>query len=214
MRATTDRMKTLGRPTTFDELLELLSPAGFDELEGEYRAMRKQFVCPFTVQTEEEYKDVAADYYALWYKTMYTYDASDRADRRHLFRLFGSERLIHSLGGVYPYFDSIKHARRGINGGMIGVIDQWTETMIRDACNIHVDLICDKHLPGDAKIWEDIGRKLIDRYGRFLCPEDDYIFYPSCRHDVVNALRAFALKRRSARDQMARMAAKESGGTR
>jgi hypothetical protein len=215
MQATYKRMKTLGRPATFDELLALLAPEGFDELEGDFRTMRKTFVCPLTVQNEEEFTDTLADYHGLLYATKFP-GACGRmncAERRQQYDSFGSQQFYDAMGGWKEYSRCLNNAQRGINGGMIGVIDKWTEIMIRHAFDHHVLLICDKHLPYDGETWEDTGRKLIDQYGRFLCTEDEHIFYPGRREDVVTILTAFALKRRSARDLMAHMAAKDSAGT-
>jgi hypothetical protein len=203
------RIRPFGHRPTLDELLGRLDPAGLDDVERAYLEIRKGFKAPLTVRDSEEFETIAFDFYAHVYKSLWHVDIKARPEpKRGEWALIGWPSFFKSLGGNWhAYNASIKHGMAGVEGGMIRIINTWTAAMIRDAIDAHIDIIFNAHFPySDRTAWERIGRELLDRYGKLLRPEDEFIVYLYFYDQVEKLVRTVAITLREIRNTLGRNA--------
>jgi hypothetical protein len=91
---------------------------------------------------------------------------------------------------------------------MIAVIDTWTDFLIRQHIESHIDLIVWTHVPySNRELWHRLGEELLDRYARTLFPdEEEVVLHPYVYDRFQELVRAFVLKRREIRNAMTRIA--------
>lgn len=164
---------------TIDELLSELSQDKFDAIEAAARIMREHFTCPPTVPNYDAFKDVLCDFYAHYMKTFYnaTIDPRDPVwrDMAYEFAQRNITKYNPSLQvrQARDLHEQERNAITGRNGGMITVIDDFTDAIIKLHINgrIH-SVFFDLISPSDYDTQLRLADELLKKYGELFTDEE------------------------------------------
>lgn len=130
--------------TTVEELLSLLGPQAFDAIEQKIRVIRETFNCPPTVRDYEEFKDVLYDYYGHYQKAYFNADlkgAAARVGAVDVWRQTAYRFLQEHLGSHHAMLTAERNAIKGREGGMIRVIDEYTDAIIKRHTQVYIETV-------------------------------------------------------------------------
>jgi hypothetical protein len=166
---------------TIDELLTLLGPDKFTEIEARARIMHETFACPHIVPDYEGFKDTLVSFYALYQKTFFNADIP--TNNLEYWRNFAFDFAQQHLTEYNPALKE-RHARdlrahernsiTGRHGGMINVIDTFTDAIIRLHNESHIrSVFFERISPSDYDTRLRLADELIKKYGTFLFPNEE-----------------------------------------
>ncbi len=163
---------------TIDDLLGLLGPDKFNQIEATARIMRQTFHCPYTVRDYEEFKDVILSYYALYQKTFYNADIGTKNNEywRHHAYEFAQHHLTKYNPGLQQHHardlrEQERNSITGRHGGMIRVIDTFTDAIINYHHEQHLHAVFfDLIAPSDYDTRLRLADEFLKKFGSALFP--------------------------------------------
>jgi hypothetical protein len=192
--------------TTIDELLLLLRPEHFDGIEARARTMREAFQCPPTVRDYEEFKAVLYEYFVHYQKWWFHADikaataklgGGDDVWRQDAYRF-----LQEHLGGYDAILAAERNAVRGREGGMIRVIDDFTEGIIKRHIQTYIESIFYERIgPSDFDLHLRLAAELLRRFGPVLFPGEELLPHYFIGMRLKEILQGFAVHVHAIRKQ-------------
>lgn len=161
------------RGVTIEELLALLHPDHFDAIEARARTMREAFTCPPAVPNYEAFKDVLYEYFAHYQKWWFNADlkaaVATVGGGADVWRQDAYRFLQEHLGGHDAIRAAERNAITGREGGMIRVIDEFNEGIIKRHTQTYIQSIFYERIgPSDFATHMRLAAELLARFGPLL----------------------------------------------
>jgi hypothetical protein len=152
-------------PITITQFLTLLDTDHLDAAELRVRQMREAFQCPATVADRAEFRNQLFAFSAHHDKWFYGI-ASTPHEYPEL--VWGHLRRLYQK----DFYDAERQAMLGRDGGLIRVIDELTDGVVKERIDTYIDLVFLDYLPRDLDEKVVLARELLTHYGNVLFPND------------------------------------------
>ncbi|HEY3439717.1 MAG TPA: hypothetical protein VGK29_03150 [Paludibaculum sp.] len=197
-----------GQRIGIDDILECLTPEVFDEIEAKLRRMREAFHCELIVSDFEGFKDVIFEYHNLYHKTFYNADLKSLPDQAFA----RNEAYEFALRNMTKYNPSLqrRHARdlheqernaiTGRNGGMISVIDEFTDALVQLHITTRIELVFfDLIPPSDYDTRFRLADELLQKYGTILFRDKELVHHAIIAMNLQEFVTSFVMTLRDLR---------------
>jgi len=176
---------------TLQQLLGLLSSDKFDKIEQQARLMRETFQCPPFARDYDEFKNVIHKFFAHYQKAFFNvdilkskYEWADEFWKSHAVDF--AQRLLGNMRAAEM------KALTGREGGLIGVINQLTEGILRLHAENYVKNVFYDHIPAsDFDLRLRLTRELLKTHGQRLFPGEQMLPDFLLMADIESVIKAF-----------------------
>jgi hypothetical protein len=172
-------------PITVAQLLALLDTDHLDAQELRVRRMRESFQCPATVQDHSEFRDWLFALYAHHSKCFY---GGPGAPHEYPELVWGHLRRLYQK----DFNVAERNAILGRDGGLIRVIDDLTDGMVKEQIDTYIDLIFFDYLSRDLDDKVVLAQELLTHYGNILFPNEKLKHRLLLAVDIETFLKQFA----------------------
>jgi len=176
-----------------EALLSLLGPDKLNAIDTKAKIMREAYACPHTVSDFEAFKTTIFEFYAHYQKAFFNADyknVTDREAARQFAYRFAEQQLGSYQGGMRA---AERNAITGRDGGMIGIIDALTDSIIKLHTETYIrSVFFDRIAPSDYDTRLRLADELLKKYGQYLFPGEELLPHYFLGMNLETFIQAFA----------------------
>jgi hypothetical protein len=159
------------------QIIAMLGVEKFAAIERKIREIRESVHLPYIVRDYKEFKRVVTEYHSEYLAKYFHADprpyVKNDENRYKFWQCESIDWLTKLLGGYNAYCKAEKDSIKGLDGGLIAVIDKVTEKLIEEHKNIYLRTIITDYIePNDFEHRLKLAEEYLNRFGKHLYGND------------------------------------------
>jgi hypothetical protein len=180
-------------PISLPQLMKLLSFEHLEPIELEVRAFREKHAAQPTVRNHEEFRDAMIAFHTEYERTFHLRENN---------KCMPPESTLQFLRQHIKDLDTAeRNSITGRDRGLIGVLDDLTDALVRQALETHLDFVLTEYVPNDddMRLW--LAEELLRIYGPALFPGEKLRPAHVLAVNIETTLKNFAMNIHTLRKQ-------------